>query len=1222
MKKILTSAILLLAAIAAGQDSQNYIQNTTYKIKTGSSISSPSASQAVQGITYLDGLGRPIQERAYKQSATGKDIVTHIEYDALGRLTKTYLPYPSSSSSLDYDPNARTATLQHYSNAAPPALLGSETTLYPYSESFFEASPLGRILKQSAPGDAWKGNPGDDNDRTVKTAYLTNTAADNVQVMLALSSWSAGSGLYIPAFSKNGSYPEGELYKTITKNENWTAASGSSHIIQEFTNKKGQLILKRTYGASVVGTSETAVFHDTYYVYDQFGNLSFVLPPLSDYSGSTQDLEGLCYQYRYDHRKRQVEKKLPGKDWEFTIYDNLDRVVATGPALSPFTNFAEPNNIGWLFTKYDTFGRAAYTGWMPATVNSSERASLQSARNAQTANLNEAKIATATNTTVNGVAFRYTNEAWPTGTGWHVLTVNYYDDYNFPNAPSSFADVEGQAVFYNLTVKPKGLQTGTWTRVLETSTLTKNELSYTLYDYKARPIRTYATNYLGGYNQVDTSLDFLGKPIYSITRHKRLAGSAELVVREDFAYTDQGRLLSNTHQTASNPTELLAKYEYDGLGQLIVKRVGGTDLTGNLPLQKIDYSYNARGWLKEVNKISALAQAGAPTDLFAFKLSYNTVTAFDNYTSTPLYNGNISEMHWISGDGINRAYSYSYDALDRLKKAAYIKGASFAHTYDEELSYDKNGNIVMLGRMGHNDSSPLEIDQLVYTYHGQHKNRLMMVEDKSANPNGFKDGPNLDDDYAYDSMGNMLADKNKGITKITYNHLNQPWRIEFESFQWRIEYLYNAAGEKVRKSVPYLNENGIVSYTTMDYLDGFHYQGTALKFFPTKEGYVEKTGEFYSYVYNYTDHQGNIRLSYSKDPENPNVLKIIEENHYYPFGLKHSNYNSGLLVFKEDPGLALRQFRAPVNLAPPLNYDYKYQGQERHEELGLNWDSFKWRNYDYAIGRFMNVDPLAEEYSYQSPYNFAENRVVDGNELEGLEWKPTPDKAENFDKRLQSGLVTGAVNRLNDYAVFAVNAFFDPAGATKEVLKTTAEAIDGTISTIENPVGSFNNTAAALQTKMKTTQDPVDGMGQFFGAIATDAVALEILNVGASRLFSFGSKSANVNSTKAVAKPTVEAPVTDVLYKRPNNATTAAQRKSVQGKPCVDCGGKSKPMVANHKKALVEEHYTTGKIDLKKMRSLNAVNSHCLTCSRKQGGVLSNYSKKMKKIIKNRKKSE
>jgi predicted alpha/beta-fold hydrolase len=37
------------------------------------------------------------------------------------------------------------------------------------------------------------------------------------------------------------------------------------------------------------------------------------------------------------------------------------------------------------------------------------------------------------------------------------------------------------------------------------------------------------------------------------------------------------------------------------------------------------------------------------------------------------------------------------------------------------------------------------------------------------------------------------------------------------------------------------------------------------------------------------------------------------------------------------------------------------------------------------MGRFMNIDPLSEKYSYQSHYNFSENRVIDARELEGLE---------------------------------------------------------------------------------------------------------------------------------------------------------------------------------------------------------------------------------------------
>ncbi len=197
--------------------------------------------------------------------------------------------------------------------------------------------------------------------------------------------------------------------------------------------------------------------------------------------------------------------------------------------------------------------------------------------------------------------------------------------------------------------------------------------------------------------------------------------------------------------------------------------------------------------------------------------------------------------------------------------------------------------------------------------------------------------------------------------------------------------IYNATGQKVGKKV--IQATNI---TNTDYLTGFQYKNSVLQFFPHAEGYVNATentliggGTSYTfnYVYNYTDHLGNIRLSYSLDPST-NVLKIIEENHYYPFGLKHTGYNSDKMMYvKEASELKIKPM-------PPLfktSYDVKYQGQMRQEELGLNWDSFKWRNYDYAIGRFMSIDPLTEEYNTWSPYTFSGNRVIDARELEGLE---------------------------------------------------------------------------------------------------------------------------------------------------------------------------------------------------------------------------------------------
>ena len=105
---------------------------------------------------------------------------------------------------------------------------------------------------------------------------------------------------------------------------------------------------------------------------------------------------------------------------------------------------------------------------------------------------------------------------------------------------------------------------------------------------------------------------------------------------------------------------------------------------------------------------------------------------------------------------------------------------------------------------------------------------------------------------------------------------------------------------------------------------------------------------------------------------------------------------------------------------------------------------------------------------------------------------------------------------------------------------------------------------------------------------------------------------------KQVVKQTEKQITTKAVkpYKRPNNATTKAQRKSVQGKSCVDCGKKATTMVADHKTPLVKEYYKTGGINKTRMRNVKSVQPQCPTCSSKQGAKMSQFSKEMKKKIK------
>ena len=929
---------------------QNYVHKIVYKKGVQqSNLGLVDGNDKIESISYFDGLGRPVQSIAIRQGggiSDDSDIISTIVYDQYGRQIKNYLPYAGHLNNGKYVETALEDTDTYFTTKYADDL--NILTPNPYSEKEFEPSPLNRVKKQAAPGEVWKLGNGNE----IEFDYQSNITSEVKLYNVTLSTD------YTPTLNGGtADYNASELYKTITKDENHDGTTTKNHTTEEFKDKQGRVLLKRTY-ADINGISTA---HDTYYVYDDYGNLTYVLPPKAEADNgipSSTLLNELCYQYKYDKRNRLIEKKIPGKDWEYIVYNKLDQPIMTQDA-----NLKAQNK--WLFTKYDAFGRVAYTG---IYKSNSSRSDKQVYADGQT-NLYENKGST---------FYNYTNNVFPTGiTSNDILTVNYYDDYNFDN--------DGLVVPTNTTydttingTNMKGLATGSKIKVLGTTSWIT---TVTGYDEHRRPIWIGTkNNYLSTTDYVETKLknstdDISGLLREVKTTHKK-TGELDILTIDTYTYDHSGKVLSQTSKINNQAIESIAENTYDELGQLTAKEVGGTVAS---ELQMVNYKYNIRGWLTDINDVNNIGTI----DLFAFKIDYNDGTI-------PLYNGNITSTEWKTksinntSNPISTKYNYTYDALNRITAAS---GANTSYYNLTSVAYDKNGNIQNLVRNGHTDVGVTNfgvMDNLSYYYSG---NQLHSVSDSSGKITGFNDGNSSDaiydngnDDYSYDVNGNMISDANKGITAVEYNHLNMPTKFTVAGTNAGIlDYTYSADGIKLQKKK---TQSGLI--TTTDYAGNYVYENDVLQFFNTSEGYVQNTNGVFSYVYQYLDHLGNVRLSYADSDGNGTIAQseIIKENNYYPFGLKHKGYND-----------------VTQSTGNSVANKFGYNGVELEEALGLDMYETGYRQYDPALGRFFTIDPLTEVVPAINPYQFSFNNPVyfsdpsglmDDNFLQDL-WDKTPN---------------------------------------------------------------------------------------------------------------------------------------------------------------------------------------------------------------------------------------
>ena len=625
MKRIYLLYLLLLLQATAGhaQDSsQNYIlTRTMLKSDTKSYLSK---------VVYYDGLGRPFQtvnKAIENTNKKGVSLATLQEYDAAGRETKTWLPAVITPDYL--------APASFKSSA--PASHGNDSR--PYQEAVYETSPQNRIVKQYGAGADWhSGHP-------VATEFMGNSATAQLRCT-RYKVTSAG------ALEASGDYANGTLNVTRTTDED-------GNMSYTFMDKIGRTLLERRMNGSEA--------LDTYYVYDNYGNLCYVLPPAINGNISTDNLNLYAYQYNYDGCNRCIRKKLPGTQYIEYVYDNSDRLT-----FSQDGSQRALSAQNWTYYKYDQLNRLTEQGLC-------------------------------------------TNKVTTSGTTVHIM--NYYDSYSFIGTQgftgSNFStDTSGYG---------KGALTGQMVAGINGNPVWKAFY----YDIRGREVKRVESNAMNGYDVTTTSYSFTNKPL-TLT-HVHTSGSKSLTEVHTYSYDYADRLSKVQHKLDNNTIVTLAEYTYDDLGRVKQKKLGGTahsstysynirswltGITGSKFTQTLAYNNSTAGYNGNITAMGWTADGDSHSYTFTYDGLSRLLNAthgagrFTERVTSYDKNGNIKGLQRYGQTGAstyglidNLSYTLNGNQLNRVDDAvnasAYNGGFEFKDGVKQanEYTYDNNGNL-------------------------------------------------------------------------------------------------------------------------------------------------------------------------------------------------------------------------------------------------------------------------------------------------------------------------------------------------------------------------------------------------------------------------------------------------------------------------------------------------------------------------------------------------
>jgi RHS repeat-associated protein len=974
-------------------------------------------------IQYLDGAGRTLETVAYRASPIGKSIISGATgYDAFGRAIRNYLPIES-----DYEDGRFIDTTAIHTKAK--MFYGDNIC---YSEVIYENSPLSRPLKSYGVGAAFRTA-----NKYSESKYETVNVASGVKLIYSLQGENKG-------FISN--YADKQLFKSISYDER-----GS--FVREYSDKMGNVIRRVVQYSDSDSLITSYVFDDANRLrYVLPPNAYNAVKNQAEFTESDAAFNEMIYAYHYDGRGRVYETHTPGTGWSRVVYNRLNQPVLTqddDEASTNTWNYAQTDGQGRMVRTGQIVtaeSRATLQGYFNDYVvdNQFEERSTTGGNVAQYTNRSFPtelqNLITAQS--LKAVAY-YDNYDWRNGVDASTGTAANYD-FQANTLNTSAYSKDNSAI---------GLNTGGLTKDDLNGNILMPSISY--YDDKNRSIQSIAYNHLQARDQTDTKYNFNGevaksKAIYRqatkaditrttthtydhMSRPKTLLyglslynGGAEFPMNF-FVYDSIGRVskkyiqpsaseisstnksgqwaighiweggstpnaqslaVINTGHTVTIPAN--ANYQAAsllnngslsmGLGSVLTLSPQANN--GRVALQTINYSYNIRSQLRGINLDASGNMQTSPEKLFSYKLDYHEDSRY--------YDGNISKQSWKSHRSQDtRTYTYTYDRSNRVNEASFTGLGNEAYGVSN-ITYDIMGNLQSMNRNGKTGvNSWGEVDKLAYSYING-GNKLQQVDDtgQNATAGGFING-NSGIDHSYTNAGKITSDLNKGISLIEYNFLDLVKKQTFSDKT--VEYGYSSTGQRRMRKV---TKNGQDQYT--------YYNGEIV-YASTDNNVANATvveiqnaeGRFANnrFSYGYTDHLGNLRLSYRDSvlANNQGVISVVtQEQSFDVWG----NALDSLSYIKSDE-----------------KDNFLISGRETDGESGNIL--LDWRDYDPSTGRMKNPDPAGQSHM-QSGFAYCGNNPVSRIDPDGqFFFMPVLMTA------LFSGHISGMMSKNYDFKSFS-----------------------------------------------------------------------------------------------------------------------------------------------------------------------------------------------------------